>query len=144
MSLADQALEGATIDHVALSVGDLDTLTHFYEQLGFTAVSWSDFAPAPVRSALLRTASGVLLELTEHADSFTVPPAKNPIDAAQHRGLFHFALRVSNLTDTVRALEYAGARLVVAPGPNSRGDGTFAYVADPEGNLIELVSAPAD
>ncbi len=34
----------------------------------------------------------------------------------------------------------AGSRLLSAPATNSRGEYRFAYIADPEGNLIELVS----
>ncbi len=67
------------------------------------------------------------------------PPQAGVIEAAKRRGPFHFALRV----EAVEAVTGAGARLVSAPAPNSRGDGTFAYLADPEGNLIELVGPSA-
>jgi predicted enzyme related to lactoylglutathione lyase len=37
----------------------------------------------------------------------------------------------------------AGAELIAGPAANSRGDARFAYLRDPEGNLLELVSPAA-
>ena len=140
MSPAERPLESATIDHVALSVGDLDTMAGFYAKLGFDEISRSDFAPAPVRSAIMRNPAGATLELTAHGDSAQVLPAGNAIAAAKRRGIFHYALRVTRLEQSVADATAAGARPLSAPAANSRGDARFAYVADPEGNLIELVS----
>ena len=132
-------LEGATVDHVALSVGDLDAMIGFYGRLGFRTIARSNFSPAPVRSALLRTRGGITLELTAHTGSIEAAPAAGPIEAAKRRGIYHVALRVRELDGAVAEIETAGGRLVVAPASNSRGDGRYAYVADLEGNLIELV-----
>jgi len=140
---AERALESATTDHVALSVGDLDAMVTFYARLGFDEIAQSDFAPAPVRIALVGNVAGTVLELTEHRESVTVAPAGDPIEAAKRRGLFHCALRVAQLDRAVAEIVAAGARLIAGPAVNSRGDARFAYVADPEGNLIELVSPQA-
>jgi catechol 2,3-dioxygenase-like lactoylglutathione lyase family enzyme len=140
MSPAERPLGSATIDHVALSVGDLDTMAGFYAKLGFDEISRSDFAPAPVRSAIMRNPAGATLELTAHGDSAQVPPAGNAIAAAKRRGIFHYALRVTRLEQSVADATAAGAMPLSAPATNSRGDARFAYLADPEGNLIELVS----
>jgi catechol 2,3-dioxygenase-like lactoylglutathione lyase family enzyme len=140
MSPAERPLESAVNDHVALSVGDLDTMTAFYTRLGFDEIARSDFAPAPVRTAMVRNLAGMALELTAHQESAPGPLAAGPVEAARRRGLFHFALHVSRLDHAVTEAVAAGAQLVSGPAPNSRGDVRFAYVRDPEGNLIELVS----
>jgi catechol 2,3-dioxygenase-like lactoylglutathione lyase family enzyme len=136
----DRPLESATYDHVALSVGDLETMVAFYTRLGFDEIARADFAPAPVRLALMANPAGARLELTTHTFSDPVPEA-GPLEAARHRGPFHFAVRVDRLAETVALCETAGARTVTPAAINSRGDGVFAYLADPEGNLIELTAA---
>jgi catechol 2,3-dioxygenase-like lactoylglutathione lyase family enzyme len=140
MSPAERPLEGATIDHVALSVGDLDAMLAFYARLGFDEVSRADFAPAPVRTVLLQSGTGARLELTAHDESTETVPPVDAMDAARRRGLFHFAVRVASLDAAVEGTLAAGAVLLSGPAVNSRGDAHFAYLADPEGNLVELVS----
>jgi catechol 2,3-dioxygenase-like lactoylglutathione lyase family enzyme len=140
MSLAERPLESATIDHVALSVGDLDAMVAFYTRIGFDERARSDLAPAPVRVALLRNRAGAAIELIAHSASVPFAHAQNPVDAATRRGQIHFALQVGQLDPTIAAVVAAGARLITSPRMNSRATARFAYIADPEGNLIELVS----
>lgn len=143
MPPAERALESATLDHVALSVGQLDAMVAFYTALGFDEVARTDFAPAPVRLVTLTNHRGSSLEITVNDHSQPVPPS-DPIAASRRRGPFHFALRVKMLDEAVNAAVDAGARLVTGPSTNSRGDLRFAYIADPEDNLIELVSLPTE
>ena len=90
MPPAERPLESATIDHVALSVGDLDTMVAFYAALGFDEVSRLDFAPAPIQLATVVNHRGACLELT--ANGLSEPtPATDPIAASRRRGPFHFA-----------------------------------------------------
>lgn len=139
MPHTERALESATIDHVALSVGDLDAMVAFYAALGFDEIARTDFAPAPVRLATLTNRSGATLEITVNDHSEPIPPS-DPITASRRRGPFHFALRVDNLENCVVSALNDGARLLAEPASNSRGTLRFAYIADPEGNLIELIS----
>lgn len=139
MSPTERPLEGATYDHVALSVADLDTMVAFYGCMGFEEIDRVDFAPAPVRLAVLRTAGALKLELTSRDGSSGEPPT-DAVGAALRRGVFHFALRVDDLVATVEAAVAGGARMVSAPRTNARSTGDYAYIADPEGNLIELVA----
>jgi catechol 2,3-dioxygenase-like lactoylglutathione lyase family enzyme len=140
MSPAERPLQGATVDHVAFSVGDLDAMVAFYTGLGFDERARSDLTPAPVRVALLRNRAGAAIELIAHSVSVPAEHARNPVDAAARQGLLHVALHVGNLDATVAAVVAAGARLIASPSLNSRGDARFAYVADPEGNLVELTA----
>jgi catechol 2,3-dioxygenase-like lactoylglutathione lyase family enzyme len=144
MSPAERPLEDATIDHFALSVADLDTMVAFYTRIGFNERTRSDLAPVQV--VLLRNTAGAAVELTAHQASLPLERPRNPIDAATHQGQFHVAIRVEKLDSTIATAVTAGASLITPPAMNSRGDTRFAYLADPEGNLIELVSPapPAD
>ncbi|MEU4518987.1 VOC family protein [Amycolatopsis sp. NPDC024027] len=138
MPPGERPLESAKIDHVALSVGDLEAMVAFYAALGFDEVSRRDFAPAPIRLATVVNQRGARLELTAN-DRSEPTPAADPIAASRRRGPFHFALSVELLADAVQAAVSAGAGLVTQPAVDSRGEAQFAYIADPEGNLVELV-----
>jgi catechol 2,3-dioxygenase-like lactoylglutathione lyase family enzyme len=116
----------------------------FYTALGFYEIARSDFAPSPIRSALLQNDIGARLEVTAHGMSVPVIPQVNAAGAAEQRGIFHFAMRVDDLERAVSGAAAAGATLISAPALNSRGDGRFAYIADPEGNLLELVGGSKD
>jgi catechol 2,3-dioxygenase-like lactoylglutathione lyase family enzyme len=140
MSPAERPLQSATISHFGLSVGDLDAMVAFYTRLGFDEIARVDFAPAPVRLALVQNQAGTTLELTARSDSAQTAAADSAMDAAKKRGVFQYAMRVTQLEQAVEDSIAAGARLLSAPATNSRGEYRFAYVADPEGNLIELVS----
>ena len=142
MSPAERPLQSATITHFGLSVGDLEAMVAFYTRLGFDEIARVDFAPAPVRLVLVRNQAGTALELTAHSDSAQTAPADSAMDAAKKRGVFQFAMRVTQLEQAVEESIGAGARLISAPATNSRGEYRFAFVADPEGNLIEFVSPP--
>lgn len=138
MSRAERALESATFDHVALSVADLEGMIAFYNALGFDVVYQIDFTPAPMRLAMVRNRAGAAIELTLH-DGSVSSPATDPVSAALRQGIFHVALRVTDLATATASATAAGATAIVPPGTNSRGDSLFAYFADPEGNLIELI-----
>ncbi|MER7250759.1 VOC family protein [Kribbella sp. NPDC000426] len=70
-------------------------------------------------------------------------PTANSTYAAANRascsGYFHWALSVDDLDATFTHLLDAGATEVSAPAPAARAGARFAYVKDPEGNLLELI-----
>jgi lactoylglutathione lyase len=128
------------VDHVGLSVGDLDAVCEFYSRaFGFTRQLEFELAPHPIRGLMLRHDSGMRLELFERAGSEAGNQGATPIEAVATRGYGHFAFAAPNI-DLVfaRALE-AWASAVVEPSPSPEPGVRFAFVADPEGNLIELV-----
>jgi glyoxylase I family protein len=112
----------------------------FYASLGFDLEARYDLAPAPVVVALLRNRSHAGIELTAHTASVPADHPGDPVKAAARQGPHHFALKVGDLEATVTAALEAGAAPMTAPQPNSRGTARFAYITDPEGNLIELIS----
>jgi catechol 2,3-dioxygenase-like lactoylglutathione lyase family enzyme len=137
--------EGATMgtpvfDHVGLSVADLDAQRDFYAAaLGMTAVDEEFTMPeARVRTAILRSPDGLRIELIERGGSAS-QEFTDPFDGAGTQGYFHWALSVDDLDAAFARLLGAGAAEVSAPAPAVRPGARFAYVKDPEGNLIELI-----
>jgi catechol 2,3-dioxygenase-like lactoylglutathione lyase family enzyme len=132
----------ASPHHVGLSVADLDTEQHWYqEHLGLTEViERVELPDPPVRTAVLRAPSGLRLELIELAGSQPVS-TNDPLEAARIQTYGHLALDVSNLDTAFAELVAAGANPVSPPAPGASPGVRFAYVQDPEGNLLELIQS---
>jgi lactoylglutathione lyase len=127
-----------SLDHAGLSVGDLDAAVAFYGRaFGFEAEF--PFALGEIRGVMLRLETGGRLELFERPDSSGGLRAESPIDALATRGYGHFAVNAPDIDALfARALE-AGAVEKVSPRPSPEPGVRFAFLADPEGNLVELV-----
>ena len=65
--------------------------------------------------------------------------AATPVEAALTRGYGHFALDVPAVDVAYADLITAGATDRMSPRPSPEPGVRMAYVADPEGNLIELL-----
>jgi catechol 2,3-dioxygenase-like lactoylglutathione lyase family enzyme len=130
---------------VSLSVGDLAAQRRWYaEALGFTEVIEEFELPdPPVRTAVLRSAGGVRIELIERAGSSRAHAFGDALDTVRAQGYGHWALAVDDLDAVFARLTGYGAAAVSAPAAAVQPGARFAYVKDPEGNLIELVQPPA-
>jgi lactoylglutathione lyase len=128
------------VDHVGLSVGDLDAASEFYSRaFEFTPQLEFELAPHPIRGLMMRHDSGMRLELFERIGSAAGIQGATPIEALATRGYGHFAFAAPDIDPVfARALD-AGASAVVEPGPSPEPGVRFAFLADPEGNLVELV-----
>jgi lactoylglutathione lyase len=127
-------------DHVGLSVADLAGSTSFYARaFGFAPEFEFALAPHPIRGVVLVHPSGARLELFEHAGSQAGIQGARPIEALATRGYGHFALRAPDIEPVFRGALAAGARAVREPSPSPEPGVRFAFLADPEGNLVELV-----
>ena len=133
-------MSGFVFDHVGLSVGDLDLQRNFYgRSLGLTEIDERVEVPeAQVRTVILRGDGGLKIELIERGGS-TPLEFSDPFDGAGTQGYFHWALDVENLDTVFGQMLEAGATEVSAPAPAARAGARFAYVKDPEGNLLELI-----
>ena len=69
--------------------------------------------------------------------------AANPVEAALTRGFGHVAFDVPDVDAAYDALLAAGATDRMSPRPSPEPGVRMAYVADPEGNLIELLDRTA-
>jgi catechol 2,3-dioxygenase-like lactoylglutathione lyase family enzyme len=143
----------ARFTHVNLIAKDWRRLARFYEQvLGCVLVpperrlqgkrlEMATGVPgARVQGAHLRLPGfgdqGPTLEIFQYNQSLGSPPA-----AVNHRGLVHVAFEVEDVKAAQDAVLAAGGssvgEVVTLPVSETRAV-TFAYVRDPEGNIIEL------
>ena len=131
---------GARFHHVSLSVADLDASQSWYEHvLGLDeVVERFALAEPPVRTVVLRAPNGLRLELIERAGCRPQTFA-DPLDAAQTQGYGHWALEVDDLDAAFALLSTPPGQPVSSPARAVRPGDRFAYVKDPEGNLLELI-----
>jgi lactoylglutathione lyase len=128
-------------DHVGLTVGDLDSATAWYTvAFGLTQDFAFSFEEFDFRGVMLISPVGYRIELLERAGSAPGLQASHPIEAALTRGYSHFALRVTDVDGTYDRLLEAGATDRMSPRPSPEPGSRMAFVADPEGNLIELLT----
>jgi catechol 2,3-dioxygenase len=129
---AERVDPGLTIGAVSLTVADLERSIAFYrDAFGFQVHSRDE------RSARLGAGHGdgvgsagsVLLDLHE------VPGAKRPLRAT---GLFHYAVLLPSRADLARAVLRLSAAGVRIQGASDHGVSEAIYLADPDGNGIEI------
>ncbi len=140
LASADPLPAARGVHHVGLSVADLAAMIAFYrDALGFGVEVAFELPGGRARGAMLRRPDGAGLELLCHTDSAGDAPA-DPPTAMLRRGYGHWALAVSEVPATHARLLSAGAREVWSPRPAPPpATGSMSYLADPEGNLLELV-----
>ena len=133
------------VHHTSLSVADLDAQQAWYQQvLGLSEVVEQVRLDEPaVRTVVLRSGTGVRLELIERTGATRERAFTDPLDAAATLGFGHWALSVRDLDASYAAITAAGADGVWPPADAVEPGARFAYVKDPEGNLIELIQPPA-
>lgn len=134
----------AYFHHVSLSVANLDAQRHWYERaLGLHEVIEQVTLPdPPVRTVVLRASNGLRVELIERIGSTRQEAFTDPLDASRLQGYGHWALEVTHLDQAFTTLIEAGAQPVWPPAPAIQPGARFAYVKDPEGNLLELIEPP--
>lgn len=128
------------VDHVGLSVGDLDAACEFYcGAFDFTRQLEFELDPHPIRGLMLRHDSGTRLELFERKGSAPGLQGATPIEALATRGYGHFAFAAGDIDGVFARALKAGAAALIEPSPSPEPGVRFAFLADPEGNLVELV-----
>jgi catechol 2,3-dioxygenase-like lactoylglutathione lyase family enzyme len=135
---------GLAVHHTSLSVADLDAQRAWYQRaLGLHEVVEEFQLDEPaVRTVVLRSSSGVCLELIERAGATRHHAYADPLDAASTLGFGHWAVSVRDVDSAFVAIVEAGGVGVWPPAAAVRSGARFAYVKDPEGNLIELIQPP--
>ncbi|MFT4029366.1 MAG: VOC family protein [Protaetiibacter sp.] len=128
------------VDHVGLSVGDLEAQSDWYRRaFGFETANPFEVVPAGLRGVFLLGPDGLAIELLERRGSTHRVPADNPPDELLAQGWGHICFRVADVDSTFDALVAAGAGVVTLPSAAPEPGVRFAFLTDPEGNFIELL-----
>jgi catechol 2,3-dioxygenase-like lactoylglutathione lyase family enzyme len=136
----ETGLATARVDHVGLNVADLRSAVAWYTSV-FELTEEFRFRIEDIdfEGVILISPAGDRIELISRPGARPGMQASSPVEAALTYGYSHFALRVPDVQAAYDWLISAGATDRLSPRPSPDG-GPFAFVADPEGNLIELLN----
>lgn len=128
------------VDHVGLTVTDLDASTAFFEDsLGFEVVGRDEAYPA------VFLGNGEFLITLWRA---TAPEKAVSFDRKNNVGLHHLAIRVGSFEalDAMhrRLVEAPGVKIEFAPEPLGGGPAKHMMLREPSGNRIELIHRPPE
>lgn len=129
------------LDHVGVNVADLAKAEAWYcAAFGLERELAVRIDAAGLDIVMLRHAQhGHRVELLHRPGSSPGPRAASPAEAALTEGYGHIAFDVPDLDGTHSRLLGHGAREVMPPQPSPEPGVRMSFLADPEGNLIELV-----
>jgi lactoylglutathione lyase len=140
--MADQ---GARLDHVGLTVADLDdAASWFCDVFGLVPELALRVEPLDLSiRMLIHPQHGYRVELLHRPGSAAGGKPGTPAEAALRDGYGHVAFDVTDLDVAYDRAVALGARPVMSPCPSPEPGVRMAFVADPESNLIELLQRPA-
>ncbi|GAB4354444.1 MAG: lactoylglutathione lyase [Methylohalobius sp. ZOD2] len=121
--------------HTMLRVGDLDRSLHFYtEVLGMKLLRQRDYPEGRFTLAFVGygdEGENTVLELTHNWDT-------SNYDLGD--GFGHIAIEVDDVYAAAEKIRAHGGKVVREPGPMKHGNTVLAFVEDPDGYKIELLS----
>lgn len=130
------------LDHAGLDVADLDAQVRFYrEALRLDVEHHQDLPELRFTFVMLRAPAGWRLELFKREGAGPRVTPDDPDGQHDVLGFGHICLTVADVAAVHDRLVDHGASSRIAPGPSPVPGVDLAYLADPEGNLIELLSA---
>ena len=134
-------MTGGRLDHVGLNVADLDAAERWYaEAFGYERdVALRLDALELDIVMLIHPERGDRLELLHRPGSAPGLRATDPPQAVLTQGFGHVAFDVQGVDAAYDRLVRMGARAVMTPRPSPEPSVRMAFVADPEGNLVELL-----
>ena len=134
----------ARLDHVGLAVADLAAEASWFCEV-FGLVRELALRVEPVDMSirmLIHPEYGYRLELLHRLGSVAGGKPDTPAEAALRDGYGHVAFDVTDLDAAYERAVARGARPVMPPCPSPEAGVRMAFVADPEGNLIEFLHRP--
>ena len=129
------------LDHVGINVADLQLAERWYaEAFGYVRdfVARLDALQLDI-VMLVHPVRGDRLELLHRPGSTPGLRAETPPEAVLTQGFGHVAFDVLGVDASFDRLVALGARPVMEPRPSPEPGVRMAFVADPEGNLVELL-----
>jgi lactoylglutathione lyase len=129
------------LDHVGLNVADLAKAEAWYSTaFGLEREFATRIGAVNLEIIMLRSEDGgYRLELLSRPGSVPGLRAADPAEAALTEGFGHIAFDVAGVDAAHDRLVGLGAREVMAPQPSPEPGVRMSFLADPEGNLIELL-----
>ncbi|MEP7022991.1 MAG: VOC family protein [Actinomycetota bacterium] len=143
--MADQTASAARLDHVGLAVADLPAaVAWFCDVFGLVPeLSLRVEALDLSIEMLLHPVHGYRLELLHRPGSQPGSKPGTPGEAALREGYGHVAFDVTDVDGAYHRALDRGASAVMPPCLSPEPGVRMAFVADPEGNLIEFLYRPA-
>lgn len=134
------------LDHVGLNVADLRAAEAWWvEAFGYEREFAARLEAFELDIVMLRHPDrGDRLELLHRPGSAAGLRAETPPEAVLTQGFGHVAFDVDGVDGTFARLVALGARPVMEPRPSPEPGVRMAFVADPEGNLVELLDRSRD
>jgi len=129
------------LDHVGLNVADLTAAESWYcAAFGLERELAVRIDAVDLDIVMLKSRQfGHRVELLHRPGSGPGLRAANPAEAVLTEGFGHIAFDVADLDATHQGLLVRGACEVMPPQPSPEPGVRMSFLADPEGNLIELV-----
>jgi lactoylglutathione lyase len=126
-------------NHTGVSVADLDRAATWYtDVLGMTVGFAFEIPPAGIRGCFVE-GHQCRVELIERQGSTQGIGGQSPQDALLTHGYGHIAFTTGDLDATFADLVGKGATAVWDPRPSPEPGVRMAFIADIDGNLIELM-----
>ena len=127
-------------DHVGINVADLDAAEKWYcTAFGMRPELRLRVDPIELDLAMIIDEHGFRIELLHRSGLQPGVRPADPAAAALVAGFSHLAFDVRDLDGEHARLLAHGARQVMTPRPSPEPGVRMSYLADPDGNLIELV-----
>jgi lactoylglutathione lyase len=121
--------------HTMLRVGDLDRSIKFYtEILGMTLLRQKDYPEGKFTLAFLgygNEQENTVLELTHNWDTSSYDLGN---------GFGHLAIAVDDVYQATEQIRQQGGKILRDAGPMNAGSTIIAFVEDPDGYQIELLT----
>ena len=131
------------LDHVGLNVADIEEMERWYcDAFAFTAQHRFDLTSIDLQIVMLVSDDGQRFELLQRSVGTAGLRAATPVEAAATWGFGHVCFVVDDLDETYARTLGLGAGAVFEPRPAPEDGVRMAWVHDPEGNLIELITPP--
>jgi lactoylglutathione lyase len=132
---------GARLDHVGLIVADLAAeASWFCDVFGLVPELALRVEPLDLSiEMLIHPGFGYRVELLHRPGSVAGGKPDTPAETALRDGYGHMAFDVADLEAAYDRAVVRGARPVMPPCPSPEPGARMAFVADPEGNLVELL-----
>lgn len=136
-----------TLDHVAITVRDMDVALGFYRDLLGCEVLGQLLLDGGARKLVYLRCGRAYLELfadrPPEGRTDAAPRGRAGAVAARPLGFQHVAFHATDVDAVATRLAGAGVAFELAP-LDAAGDVRLAFCRDPDGNLVELVSRLPD